>query len=200
MGVGGAGGRLVELGERKRGAQFEAARALLLRDGDGGQEGFFRRRGVGGVALEQDFAARPMQFGFERAIANAVRTSPALRRGSRRRGRDRLPGLRPRPAQSSIVHRRTERSVRARARRRGACPRARRLARRSQRSPNPRETRQTLQHVQLMFAREAGEFEGVRRGARVGRRASIQTRPRTVFQSRACRHGSGPRSASAFVQ
>ena len=82
VGVGGAAGRLVELGERERRAQFEAARALLLRDGDGGQEGFFRRRGVGGVALEQDFAARPMQFRFERAIAHAVRTSPALRRGS----------------------------------------------------------------------------------------------------------------------
>ena len=72
VGVGGAVGRLIELGERKRGAQFEAARALLLRDGDGGQEGFFRRRGVGGVALEQDLAARPMQFRFERAIAGAV--------------------------------------------------------------------------------------------------------------------------------
>ena len=76
----GAAGGLVELGEGKRGAQFEAARGLLLRDGDGGQEGFFRRRGIGGVALEQDFAARPMQFRFEGAIARAVRTSPALRR------------------------------------------------------------------------------------------------------------------------
>ena len=45
---------------------------LLLRDGDGGQEGVFRGRGVGGVALEQDFAARPMQFRFERAMASAV--------------------------------------------------------------------------------------------------------------------------------
>ena len=73
MRLGGASGRLIELGERKRGAQFEAARALLLRDGDGGQEGLFRGRGVGGVAHEQDFAARPMQFRFERAIAQAVR-------------------------------------------------------------------------------------------------------------------------------
>ena len=72
VGVGGAGGRLVELGERQRRAQFKTARGLLLRDGDGGQEGFFRGRGVGGVALEQDFAARPMQFRFERAIAGAV--------------------------------------------------------------------------------------------------------------------------------
>ena len=72
MGFDWAGGRLVELGQRQRRAQFEAARSLLLRDGDGGQEGFFRRRGVGGVALQQDFAARPMQFRFERAIADAI--------------------------------------------------------------------------------------------------------------------------------
>jgi hypothetical protein len=31
-----AGGRLVELGERERRAQFEAGRSLLPRDGDGG--------------------------------------------------------------------------------------------------------------------------------------------------------------------
>ena len=72
MGVGGAAGRLVELGERERRAQFEAARALLLRDGDGGLEGFLRRRGVRRVALQQHFAAHPMQFRFERAIAQAV--------------------------------------------------------------------------------------------------------------------------------
>ena len=189
VGVGGAAGRLVELGERQRRAQFEAARALLLRDGDGGQEGFFRGRGVGGVALEQDFAARPMQFRFERAIAGAVGTSPALRRGSQWRGRDRPPGLRPRPAQSSIARRTTERSVRAAARRRGACPRARRRARRSQRSPNPRETRRT---------RATGSARARARGGRVrrrsarrarGRRASIRTGPRAFFQTRACRHG-----------
>jgi hypothetical protein len=72
VGVGGASSRLIELGERKRGTQFEAARALLFCDSDGGQEGFFRRSGVGGVALEQSFAARPMQFGFECALAYAV--------------------------------------------------------------------------------------------------------------------------------
>ena len=36
------------------------------------QERFFRRRGIGGVALQQDVAARAMQFGFERAIAQAI--------------------------------------------------------------------------------------------------------------------------------
>ena len=80
MGVGEAAGRLVELGERQSGAQFEAARALLLRDRDGGQEGFFRGRGVGGIALEQDFAARAMQFRFECAIADALAVASASSR------------------------------------------------------------------------------------------------------------------------
>ena len=69
VGLDRAAGRLVELGERECGAQFEAARSLLLRDGDGGQESLFRRRGVDGIAHQQHFAARPMQFRFERAIA-----------------------------------------------------------------------------------------------------------------------------------
>ena len=43
MGVGTAGGRLVELGQRKRRLQFEAARLLRLRDGDGGEEALFRQ-------------------------------------------------------------------------------------------------------------------------------------------------------------
>ena len=41
-----------------------------LRDGDGGPEGFFRRRRVGGIALQQHFAADAMQFRVERAMAN----------------------------------------------------------------------------------------------------------------------------------
>ena len=86
MGVGGAGGRLVELRERKRRAQFEAARALLLCDGDGGQERFFRGRGIGGVVLQQDFAARAMQFRLRMCDGPGDRPSPALRRGWRRRG------------------------------------------------------------------------------------------------------------------
>ena len=39
--IGGAAGRLVELGERQGGAQLVAARALLLRDGEGGAESVF---------------------------------------------------------------------------------------------------------------------------------------------------------------
>jgi len=64
-------GRLVELGERKRREQLVAARALLLRDGDGGPVGVLGRRGIGGVALEQDFAADAMQFCFECARKTA---------------------------------------------------------------------------------------------------------------------------------
>ena len=73
MSVDGTAGRLVELGERERGAQFEAARGLLLRDGDGGLEGFFRRaRGW------RDRASA----GFRRAtdaVLLRMRDSPAVR-------------------------------------------------------------------------------------------------------------------------
>ena len=53
-GFDGATGRLIDFGERQRRAQFEAARALLLCDGDGGQESVFRGRGVSRIALQQD--------------------------------------------------------------------------------------------------------------------------------------------------
>ena len=49
MGVEGAAGRLVELGERKRRAEAEGARALLVRDGDRGSESLLGGRGVAGV-------------------------------------------------------------------------------------------------------------------------------------------------------
>ena len=41
VGVGGAAGRLIEIGKRQRRAQFEALGLLLLRDGDSGEERFF---------------------------------------------------------------------------------------------------------------------------------------------------------------
>ena len=71
MGFGGAAGRLIELGERERGAQFKAARGLPLRDRDGGQESFFRGRRVAG-RTSAAFASRPMQFRFKCAITGAV--------------------------------------------------------------------------------------------------------------------------------
>ena len=72
VGFGGAAGRLIELGERERRAQFEAARALPLRDGDGRLESFFRGRGVRGIALQQHFAPGPIKLRVERAMTEAV--------------------------------------------------------------------------------------------------------------------------------
>ncbi len=73
MGVGRAAGRLVEFGKRQRRAQFEAARCLPLRDGDGGPEGFLRRGEAGGIAPQQDLGADAVQFRFECAIAQVIR-------------------------------------------------------------------------------------------------------------------------------
>ena len=76
MGFGGAGGRLVDLGERERGKQFEAARALLFRDGDGGLDASSAGAGLAGSRLSSDFAADAMQFGFECAMVPVRSTSP----------------------------------------------------------------------------------------------------------------------------
>ncbi len=189
MGLDGAVGRLVELRQRERRAQFEAARALLLRDGDGGQEGLFCRRGIGGVALAAGFRRAPDAVPLRTRDSPCGRPSPALRRGLRERGRDRPPQLQPQPAQSSIARRTTERSVRAAARRRGACHRAQRRFRRSQRSPNPRETRR-MRETWAARARARGGRVRMRSARRArGRRASTRRRPRALFQTRACRHG-----------
>ena len=72
MGLRSAAGSLIKLRQRQRGAQFETARALLLGDCDGSQEGVLRGAWVGVVAIQQDLAARPVEFRFERAIAHAV--------------------------------------------------------------------------------------------------------------------------------
>jgi hypothetical protein len=73
MGVDGTAGRLVELSERKRGAQLEAPRTLLFCDSDGGQKSFFRRRTVGGIALQQDIAASIQLTTAEESIRRAAR-------------------------------------------------------------------------------------------------------------------------------
>ena len=57
----------------ERGAQFEAAGFLVLRDGDGGEEGLFGGSGVGGVLLQQDFAANAMEFRVAPALSGAFR-------------------------------------------------------------------------------------------------------------------------------
>ena len=167
MGFGGAAGRLIEFGQRQRRAQFEAARALLLRDGDGGLEGFFRGRGVGGVALEQHFAARPMQFCFERAIAQAIARRQRFVEDRNRARSDRLPGLRPRPARSSKARRTADvlfaQQIDAAAH--VPEPVGGRAAVRSR--PTLEKHAERAKHGQVMLARETGEFEDVRRGARV---------------------------------
>ena len=63
MSFGGAGGRLVKLGERQSRAQAPTARALLLRDLERGLEGFLRGGGIGWIALQQEFAAQKMRKG-----------------------------------------------------------------------------------------------------------------------------------------
>jgi hypothetical protein len=57
---------------RESAARSSKLGRLLLRDGDRGEEGVFRGRGVGGVKLEEEFAADAMQFGVERAVPRAV--------------------------------------------------------------------------------------------------------------------------------
>jgi hypothetical protein len=70
VGLVGTPDRLIELSQRKRRTQLEAARALTLSNGDGGLERFLGSRRVGSVTLQQHFPADAMQFGFERAMAD----------------------------------------------------------------------------------------------------------------------------------
>jgi hypothetical protein len=59
----GAAGRLVQFRQLQRRLEAEAARALLARNGDGGEEGLLGGRGVLGTDLQQDVAANAMQEG-----------------------------------------------------------------------------------------------------------------------------------------
>ena len=96
--LGRAVGRLVELREREGGAQFEAARSLSFRDGDGGAVMACRRaRDRRTCAHEQDFAAGPMQFCFECAVAQAIRRRQRFVEGGYGMYRIALPRPRPRP-------------------------------------------------------------------------------------------------------
>jgi hypothetical protein len=58
--------------ERQRRLQFEAARLLRLRDGDGGLEGFFGRRKIRRIAL-QDYAADAVELGVGPALSRLAR-------------------------------------------------------------------------------------------------------------------------------
>jgi hypothetical protein len=64
---------LVEFGERQRGAQLEAAGLLLLRDGDGSEEGGLGESGVGGVLRTEDFATDAMESRVEPMLSGLVR-------------------------------------------------------------------------------------------------------------------------------
>ena len=193
MGFDGAAGRLVELGERERGAQTEAARALSPRDDDGGLEGFFRRRGAGGVALQQDIAARPVQFGFK--CAKAMRSAVA---SPSSKGRESAVEIA--RCSLSLGQRNLQQPVeqsRCSCSRRLATPRrmfSRLLRRGTARSGvHPGETHR-MRHTGPARAHGRGrrvKFLGASRAH--GRRASDQTEPNAFFQSYACRHGSNAR-------
>jgi hypothetical protein len=61
VGVGNAPCRLIKFSQRERGAQLEAPRFLLLRDGDCGEQCILGRRRIRRIALEQNLAAAAMQ-------------------------------------------------------------------------------------------------------------------------------------------
>ena len=100
VGVGGAAGRLVKLGERQRREQCVPSGALSLRDGDGGLEGVFGWRRLGGIELEQEFAARSVDFAFECAVACALARRQCLLENGQRAFRIAARAPRPRPARS----------------------------------------------------------------------------------------------------
>ena len=73
VGVDRAARGLVELGEGQRGAQLEAAGLLLLRDGDGGEEGGLGGGGVDGVLRAEYFTADAMESGVEPVLSGLAR-------------------------------------------------------------------------------------------------------------------------------
>jgi hypothetical protein len=70
--------RSVELSERKGGEQLVAARALFVRDGDGGLERLLGGRRVCGVALEQDIAPQAMEVGVRETLFRLRRDRESL--------------------------------------------------------------------------------------------------------------------------
>ena len=72
MGVGGAAGRLVELGERQRGSQFEAAGALSASNPYCGLEGLLRGGRVRRGAAQKDLAANAVDLRIEGAMLCAL--------------------------------------------------------------------------------------------------------------------------------
>ena len=124
MGFGGAGGRLIELGQRQRRAQVEAARALPPRDGEGGPKASSAGAGSwdrasAGVRREPGAVRRRMRDGPIRSeVASASSRIATARSEIARAGF----GLGEPNLHEPVEDR--EHSGRAEARRRGACPRA----------------------------------------------------------------------------
>jgi hypothetical protein len=159
-------GRLVEFCERESGAQFETARALLFRDGDGGLKGFLGSRGVGGLALDQHFAADAIQIRFERAMTGPVAGRQRLVKDRERAVDIACPGfgLGQRDFQQPIVVQNALLAQQLSAAAHFLEPAARHAA------FSPRQPREKNRirspHRQIMLTRQSGEFEGVQRGAR----------------------------------
>ena len=72
VGIGVAIGCAIQLRQRQRGAQFEAARLLRLRDGDRGLQSLLGRGGIGRIALQQDLGADAVYLRFVPALLGAL--------------------------------------------------------------------------------------------------------------------------------
>ncbi|MGO9418056.1 hypothetical protein [Roseiarcus sp.] len=82
--VGVAAGCAIELCERERGAQFEAAGLLTARDGERGEKRLLGGR-IGRTVFDKDFAARAVEFRVEPALPAALEILERMvERGPRR--------------------------------------------------------------------------------------------------------------------
>ena len=72
----------VNLSQRERRAQLETLRLLLLRDGEGCEEGFLSRRYIRLIALEQNLAAYLVQESIDKAPVLALPKIWELRRAT----------------------------------------------------------------------------------------------------------------------
>ena len=75
VGVDVAIGRAIKFRQSQRGAQFEAARFLRLRDSDRRVQRLFGRHRISRVALQQDLAADAVHFRFVPALLGALQLS-----------------------------------------------------------------------------------------------------------------------------
>ena len=134
--------------------------------------------------LEQDFSARPVQFGFECAMARAIRSRQRLVEDG-----DRAAGIAARSSASASAIFRAPSKIKRAARAANSTPR------RMSSSPPPtapvsgrptlKKHAERVKHGKVMLTGEPGYLKGVRRAAPCCGRASIRTSPRTFFQSRA---------------